>query len=87
MSDSSAFGLKLLHPLTTSDIAASVAAECDKEEGEVIIYGAPFIGHFRLESHENFDEFLKAIGKTTTLFPINSFSSDYFIEFDFMMLI
>ena len=59
MSDSAAFGLKLLHPLTTSDIAAAVAAEHQIEEEEedgkeVVINGAPFIGHFRLESHEKF---------------------------------
>ena len=68
----SAFGLKLLHPITTSDIAASVAAENvdEAEEEEVVINGAPFIGHFRLESHENFDEFLKAIGSYTFRFYI-----------------
>ena len=58
MSDSAAFGLKLLHPLTPSDIAAAVAAEHQIEEEEdgkeVVINGAPFIGHFRLESHEKF---------------------------------
>lgn len=64
MSDS-AFGLKLLHPITTSDIAAAAENVDETEEEEVVINGAPFIGHFRLESHENFDEFLKAIGSYT----------------------
>ena len=78
MSDSAAFGLKLLHPLTPSDIAAAVAAEHQIEEEEdgkeVVINGAPFIGHFRLESHENFDEFLKAIGTILLLDHLNYFN-------------
>ena len=62
MSDvGAAFGLKLLHQCALEDVVDD-QVEGGGDAQQVVINGRPFIGHFRLEAHENFDEFLKAIG-------------------------